>query len=108
MNEPDIQTVEITSEDELDMEAKAKEVTETLCRHYPNHVWMVGWAPGRTLIVRNMLFNAKYGYTIDGTKDLTAKQLAHEAMVAGGELLERMGLPRSTWNGDTPNRMDLQ
>jgi hypothetical protein len=105
MNE--IETVEITSDDELDMEVKAKEVTQTLTQHYPNHVWMVGWAPGRTLIVRNMLFNAKYGYTIDGTKELSAKELSHAAVCAGGELLERMGMTRGAWDGELPNKMDL-
>jgi hypothetical protein len=98
----DVQTVEVTSVDaeSIEMEHKAKEVATLLCKAYPDHPWMVGWAPGMTLVVKHMAGDARYGYTIDGGKGFTPKALAHMAMLAGGELLERMGLPRGRWNGE--------
>lgn len=101
-NRSDIQIVEETSIDNetLEMRAKAAEVAETLTRHYPNHLWMVGWAPGMTLIVKNMAIPGQYGFTIDGAKSFSASDLAHTAMLAGGELLERCGFVRGAWNGE--------
>lgn len=99
----DIQTVEHTSVDEetVEMEAKAKSVAETLAKHYPNHLWAVGWAPGMTLIVKNMaIAEGKYGFTIDAAKSFSSSDLAKCAMQAGGELLERCGVRRGAWDGE--------
>lgn len=103
----DIQAVEHTSIDmeTVEMEAKAKEVAQTLSTHYPDHIWMVGWAPGMTLVVKNMAMDARYGYTIDAAKSFSASDLAHSAMIAGGELLERMGLRRGRWDGEMPTEV---
>ena len=102
MPRADIQRVENTSTDKesIQMEVKARAVAEILTKHYPNHPWAVGWAPGMTLVVKHLAGDSRYGYTIDGTKALTAKQLSHMAMVAGGELLERMGMERKAWDGE--------
>lgn len=98
---PDIRVVEVTSMDEIDMNEKAKEVAETLTRHYPNHLWQVGWAPGNVLVVKNALIGGgKYGYTIDCPRSISATDLAHTAMLAGGELLERCGMRRGAWDGE--------
>jgi hypothetical protein len=98
----DIRTVDITSVDEetAEMEFKAKQVCEVLVQHYPEHVWAVGWAPGYTLVVRNLAIPGNYGYTIDAAKSFSASDLAHSAMIAGGELLERCGWARGRWNGE--------
>jgi hypothetical protein len=99
----DIQTVEHTSIDDetIEMEAKAKAVAEILSKHYPNHLWAVGWAPGLTLIVKNMaIAEGKYGFTIDCAKSFSASDLARSAMFAGGELLERCGVRRGAWDGE--------
>ena len=98
----DIRTVEHTSIDHetVEMEYKAKQVCETLSKHYPDHLWAVGWAPGGVLVVKNMAMDARYGYTIDAAKSFSSSDLAHSAMVAGGELLERMGMERGRWNGE--------
>jgi hypothetical protein len=98
----DVQTVEVTSVDaeSIEMEVKAKEVATLLCQTYPDHPWMVGWAPGMTLVVKHMAGDSRYGYTIDAAKTMTPKRLAHMAMLAGGELLERMGMSRGRWNGE--------
>jgi len=101
-DEIDVRTVEVTSIDEesVEMEHKAKEVATLLTRIYPDHPWMVGWAPGMTLVVKHMAGDARYGFTIDGAKEITPKKLALVAMRAGGELLERMGMPRGRWSGE--------
>jgi hypothetical protein len=98
----DIRTVDVTSVDHesVEMEAKAKQVAEVLTRHYPEHLWAVGWAPGGTLVVKNMAIPGNYGYTIDAAKSFSATDLAHTAMLAGGELLERCGFRRGGWNGE--------
>lgn len=100
--EVDVQTVEVTSYDaeSVEMEHKAKQVATYLTRAYPDHPWMVGWAPGMTLVVKHMAGQAKYGYTIDAAKSFSASHLARAAVMAGGELLERMGMPRGRWNGE--------
>ena len=99
----DIQTVDVTSVDaeSIEMEHKAKECAEILSQTYPAHIWMVGWAPGMTLVVKNMFGDAKYGYTIDASRVATASELKHLVKMAGGELLERLGLPRGRWDGET-------
>ena len=106
MNGADIQKVEETSFDHesVEMESKAKAVAEVLSRHYPNYPWAIGWAPGMTLVVKNLVGDARYGYTIDAANSFSSSDLAHLAMVAGGELLERLGLKRGAWDGDMPNQ----
>ena len=103
MNDTDIQTVEHTSVDNetIEMEVKAKEVADTLAKHYPSHLWAVGWAPGMTLVVKNMaISDGRYGFTIDAAKSFSSSNLARLAMLAGGELLERCGVRRGTWDGE--------
>lgn len=104
----DIQTVDVTSVDEesMEMEYKAKQVAEVLTRQYPGYPWIVGWAPGMTLVVKCLLMDARYGYTIDAAKSFSASDLAHTAMLAGGELLERMGMKRGAWNGEFADNVD--
>ena len=99
----DVQTVEHTSVDAetIEMEIKAKQAAEDLSKAYPNHLWAVGWAPGMTLIVKNMAIDdGRYGFTIDAAKAFSASDLARMAVRAGGELLERCGVRRGAWNGE--------
>ncbi len=102
----DIQTIEVTSEDEMDMEMVAKQTAETLCRYYPSHLWAVGWAPGRTLVIKNMAMDGRYGFTVDANKAYSASDLQRQIMLAGGELLERCGMVRGKWNGELATHMD--
>ena len=92
----DVQTVDATPDVEnTQMELIAKMAASTLSSHYPNHVWMVGWAPGRTLVVKNMAIDdGRYGFTVDAHRAATVSELEHAIMVAGGELLERLGRHR--------------
>ena len=104
----DISTVDATPDVENgQMELIAKLAAQTLSRHYPNHVWMVGWAPGRTLIVKNMAIDdGRYGFTVDAHRAASVSELEHAIMRAGGELLERCGVPRGAWDGEILNLRD--
>lgn len=106
MNEADIQTVEVTSVDDESqhMEMMAKLAAQKLTQHYPNHVWMVGWAPGMALVIKYMGADARYGYTVDAAKASSISELEHAIVMGGGELLERLGMPRGAWNGELPNQ----
>ena len=106
MDETDIQVVEVTSFDKesQQMEMIAKLSAQILSRHYPSHLWAVGWAPGMTLVIKNMAMDARYGFTVDAAKAATVSELEHAVMYGGGELLERMGMIRGEWNGEfAPN-----
>lgn len=97
----DIQTVESTPDAEnTQMEMIAKLAAQILSNHYPAHVWMVGWAPGMTLVIKNMALDARYGYTVDAGRAASVSQLEHAVMMGGGELLERMGMKRGAWDGE--------
>ncbi len=108
MHDPaDIQTVEITSYDHetIAMEGKAKEVAQILTTTYPNYPWMIGWAPGGVLVVKLMINpDNNYGFTIDTASSFSASHLSHMAKLAGGELLERLGMSRVKWNGEMPTQ----
>ena len=102
-SQADIAVAELTSIDNesIEMEYKAKQCAETLSQHYPAHLWMVGWAPGMTLVVKNMAIDdGRYGFTIDAANAATASELTRMAVMAGGELLERCGVKRGKWDGE--------
>ena len=109
-NEADIQTVEVTSRDsgeDSQMELIAKLAAQKLSQHYPNHIWMIGWAPGMTLVIKNMAMDARYGYTVDAGRAASISELEHAIMLGGGELLERMGMTRGAWDGEMPTQLQL-
>jgi len=94
----DILTIEKGDANELlDME-KAKEVGDTLNKHYPGHLWLVLFQ-GRALVVKNLAISSHYGFIIKHTDSFSASDLAHNAVLAGGELLERAGMVRGAWDG---------
>ena len=102
----DIQTVEVTSVDpeSQQMEMMAKLAAQKLTQHYPNHVWMVGWMPGMALVIKYMGADARYGYTVDCAKAASISELEHAVVMAGGELLERLGMKRGAWDGELPSQ----
>jgi len=110
-NEADIQTVEVTSRDsgeDSQMELIAKLAAQKLSQHYPNHIWMIGWAPGMTLVIKNMAMDARYGYTVDASRAASISELERAIMMGGGELLERMGMKRGAWDGEMPTQLEIQ
>ena len=104
----DVQKVEQTSvgPEDTQMELIAKMAALELCKHYPNHLWAVGWAPGMTLVIKNLAMDARYGYTVDAARAATISELAHAIVMGGGELLERMGMRRGAWNGEFADHVD--
>ena len=103
--DPDIRLVELTSQDDIaDME-KAKEVGDTLSRHYPHHLWAVGFQGG-ALVVKNLAISSHYGFVIKHANSFSAKHLAQQAVLAGGELLERAGMPRGAWDGQAAQKLE--
>jgi hypothetical protein len=105
----DVQVVEETSVDSetSQMHLIAKMAAKILGEHYVNHVWAVGWAPGMTLIVKNLAIDdGRYGFTIDAAKAATISELEKNIIWAGGELLERCGVPRGAWNGEMMTLQD--
>jgi hypothetical protein len=91
----------------LDLE-KALQVGQTLDKHYPGHPWMVSFQ-GRALIVRHAEINDfvwkqlgrdGFGFVLKHADTATASELAHKAMIAGGQMLEAFGVPRGAWRGD--------
>ena len=98
----DVQVVESTPDVEnAQMHLIAKMAAGLLSRHYPSHLWAVGWAPGRTLVIKNMAIeDGRYGYTVDAARAATTSELEHAIVIGGGELLERCGVRRGAWNGE--------
>lgn len=89
--------------------AKAQEVLHTLCQHYPTHLWQVSFQ-GRVLVVRHGLISQTVrnelgrdgiGFVLKHLDSYSASQLAHNAVMAGGELLEAFGYKRAGWDGFT-------
>ena len=106
-DETDIRTVEVTSIDEesVAMETIAKLAAQRLSMSYPNHLWMIGWAPGNTLVIKYGGADARYGYTVAASKAATISELERAIVFGGGELRERLGIPRGAWNGEDFGRV---
>jgi hypothetical protein len=89
---------------------KAHEVAQTLERTYPAHPWLVSFQ-GRVLVVRhlvisdfvrNRLGRDGFGFVLKHLDSHSAHDLAHNAVMAGGQMLEAFGLPRGKWDGREP------
>lgn len=103
----DIQTVDMTPDDEnTKLELIAKLAAQTLCRHYPNHLWFVGWAPGGNLVVKHGAMDNRYGFVIHFPHCHSSSDFEQRVMRAGGEMLERLFMRRGAWNGDMPTKID--
>lgn len=91
-----------------DMEI-AKQVGEILETNYPGYLWMISKARC-DLIVKNAALGkfGHYGFIICLLKTPTYASLRAMTLKAGGELLERCGLPRDRrkWDGEIPPMMD--
>ena len=89
----------------LDME-KAKEVGDTLAKHYSGHLWVVS-VQGGVLVVKNLAISSFYGFIIKHIDSFSASDLAKKAVLAGGELLERAGIDRTKpWDGRMAEKLD--
>jgi hypothetical protein len=96
------------ADESLDL-AKAQEVLAALERAYPLHPWGVSFQ-GRVLVVRHVLISCAvreqlsrdgFGFVLKHMDAYSASHLAHNAVMAGGEMLEAFGYPRRIWDGET-------
>jgi hypothetical protein len=94
---------DITSIDDIKLMEKAKIVGDILNEHYPCHLWLVCWQGG-ALVVKNLALGSHYGFIMRDDPDYVV--LAHNAMIAGGELLERARMKRGKWDGEMPTHLD--
>jgi len=94
---------EITSTEDIALMEKAKIAGDILNDHYPCHLWLVCWQGG-ALVVKNLALGSHYGFIMKDDPDYGV--LAHNAMIAGGELLERARMRRGAWNGEMPTSLD--
>lgn len=77
----------------------AKACTDHLQSHYPGHLWAVNVnSIGGTINIFNLAISSIYGYLLYMTTVENDRKLACVTK-AGGELLERGGLPKR-WNGE--------
>lgn len=76
----------------------AKNIAETLHKHYPGHVWAVT-CEGRTgmATIRNLALSATYGYYIR-LVELNGDSHMRIVIKAGGEILERFNQRRGAMN----------
>jgi len=86
------------------------QVGEALNRHYPNHPWVIGFQ-GRAIIIRHLAIadsvarkigRQGFGALLPREKMGTPKEVARQAVMFGGQLLEAFGLPRGAWDGRDP------
>lgn len=106
MDNHDVVVVEKAGANEvLDME-KAKEVGDTLAQRYPGHLWAVS-VQGGALVVKNLAISSFYGFIVKHSDSYSASSLAKMAVEAGGELLERAGIPRDKpWDGQFAQKLE--
>jgi hypothetical protein len=102
-NTADIQLVEQTSVSAEDphMILMAKLAAQVLSKSYPNHWWIVGFAPGFTMIIKYGGADQRFGFTVDAAKAATISEFEKAVVYGGGELLERLGIPRGAWDGES-------
>jgi len=92
-----------------------KEIGETLDKHYPGWAWTVE-PDQRNMIINilNLHLHDQWGYTIR-LQDVQVDRIRRMGVQAGGEILERFGLPRLGYRHDllsnivkTPGRTDAK
>jgi len=97
------------ADESMDLQ-KAKEVSETLEAHYPNHPWLISFQ-GRALIIRHLAISDTvrndmgqdgFGFVLKHWATSSAKELARNAVMGGGQMLEAFSLPRAAWKGEEP------
>jgi hypothetical protein len=74
----------------------AKEMADTLNRHYPGHLWAVHVQGEQGMAdVRNMSLSGEYGYRLRLVANYSMSEFLKRVVKAGGEILERFNLSRT-------------
>lgn len=88
--------------------ARAKECAEVLMKTYPGHPWIVNAQDDSVWV--SLMYAAKFGsycYYIHPRHTVTPTMLREHVIRGGGELLERLGMPRhGVWDGTIPESME--
>jgi hypothetical protein len=93
----DYQTI-VEWDDEVD-EQMAKNAMQLLSQAYPGHPWHVHVGQG-ILSIKHMKMSGKMGMVLHYKKVAgDADALKRGVVFSGGELLERAGISRGTYNG---------
>lgn len=79
----------------------AKQMAETLHKHYPGHLWAVTCEGAKGIAtVRNLALSGNWGFILKLRDHYSASSFEREVMRAGGELLERFKLRAGRANQD--------
>lgn len=88
-------------------DSAAKEAAEVLVAAYPNHSWWVECKSG-VLVIKHFGISGTIGMVRHMSSLVgSAKSRQREIVRAAGELLERAGLPRRDYRGETVKRLEL-
>lgn len=82
----------------------AKNMADTLNRHYPGHAWAVTCEYG-IATVRNLRLDGNWGFVLKLSQLLVNPEKT--VMRAGGELLERYKLSRGKFKSDEYENLDF-
>lgn len=77
----------------------ARNMAETLHRHYPGHLWAVN-VQGSVANVLNLSLSGRWGFTLHIPSQYSASDFDRQVMRAGGEILERYRLTRGRMRPD--------
>lgn len=84
---------------------QAKSILEALETAYPAHPWAVrvyGDSTGGGFFIRHLDFPSNWGMNCrHGSKQYSASAVKREVILMAGEWLERAGLKRGAWDGDS-------
>ena len=93
---------------ELDDVILARNISEVLHKHYPNHLWATWVASDQGVaVIKNLRVSETHGYLLK-LKDLTPfdSGVVKIVMRAGGEILERAALLRGKSDGQFAEKVD--
>jgi hypothetical protein len=73
----------------------AKQMSDVLQQHYPNHLWAVNvdWSQG-VASVKNLLLSGDWGFLLHLTAIYSISEFFKRLVMAAGELLERYDISR--------------
>ena len=89
--------VAATSEEQTALDnAACKRAISVLYDNYPGHEWQVDLSSG-VMNIRNANLSTNYGW-VQRMDEVTPRNFDKKVMMAGGEILERFGMPSGKMN----------
>lgn len=95
----------VAGTDDAELEAANMMMAEACCsalmKWYPGHFWAINAdIRGGQIVVFNMHISQTHGYILNVDDWLQQHAVTKALMVAGGEILERHGMPRGKFDAD--------